>query len=94
MREYLKFYIDGQWATPASAERIPVTEAATEEPLGSVPAATERDIDALLEGLAEHAVVDRREVHERVVVDEVLEAPLPLDARCRCEVAGKPAALR
>src|SRR2546421_472899 len=44
--EYGHLYIDGQWAAPASAERIRVTEAATEEHLGSVPAATERDIDA------------------------------------------------
>ena len=47
--EYGHLYIDGQWAAPASAERIPVTEASTEEPLGSVPAATERDIDAAVD---------------------------------------------
>ncbi|HEY1920597.1 MAG TPA: aldehyde dehydrogenase [Streptosporangiaceae bacterium] len=44
--EYDQLYIGGQWAAPASAERIEVTEAATEERLGSVPAATEGDIDA------------------------------------------------
>src|ERR1700747_136910 len=44
--EYGHLYIDGRWAAPASTERIRVTEAATEEHLGSVPAATERDIDA------------------------------------------------
>ena len=55
--EYGQLYIDGQWAAPASAERIEVTEAATEENLGSVPAATERDIDAAV-GAARKAFDD------------------------------------
>jgi aldehyde dehydrogenase (NAD+) len=55
--EYGQLYIDGQWAAPASAERICVTEAATEEHLGSVPAATERDIDAAV-GAARKAFDD------------------------------------
>src|SRR6266581_4858082 len=55
--EYGHLYIDGQWAAPASAERIRVTEAATEEHLGSVPAATERDIDAAV-GAARKAFDD------------------------------------
>jgi aldehyde dehydrogenase (NAD+) len=44
--EYDHLYIGGQWTAPASAERIQVIAAATEEPLGSVPAGTEADIDA------------------------------------------------
>ena len=55
--EYGHLYIDGQWAAPASAERIRVTEAATEENLGSVPAATELDIDAAV-GAARKAFDD------------------------------------
>src|SRR5258708_11842846 len=55
--EYGHLYIDGQWAAPASAERIRVTEAATEEHLGSVPAAAERDIDAAV-GAARKAFDD------------------------------------
>ena len=55
--EYAQLYIDGQWTAPASAERIRVTEAATEEPLGSVPAATERDVDAAV-GAARKAFDD------------------------------------
>jgi len=55
--EYGRLYIDGRWAAPASAERIRVTEAATEEHLGSVPAATERDIDAAV-GAARKAFDD------------------------------------
>src|SRR5260370_19364370 len=55
--EYGQLYIDGRWAAPASAERIRVTEAATEEHLGSVPAATERDVDAAV-GAARKAFDD------------------------------------
>jgi acyl-CoA reductase-like NAD-dependent aldehyde dehydrogenase len=47
--EYDGFYIGGQWTTPASAARISVTEAATEEHLGSVPEGTEADIDAAVD---------------------------------------------
>ena len=47
--EYDHLYIGGQWTAPASAERIQVTGAATEERLGSVPAGTEADIDAAVD---------------------------------------------
>jgi aldehyde dehydrogenase (NAD+) len=47
--EYDHLYIGGQWTAPASAERIQVIAAATEEPLGSVPAGTEADIDAAID---------------------------------------------
>jgi acyl-CoA reductase-like NAD-dependent aldehyde dehydrogenase len=76
--EYGHLYIDGQWAAPASAERIRVTEAATEEHLGSVPAATERDIDAAVgaarkafddpEGWATWSPARRGDVLERFAV--------------------------
>ena len=76
--EYGHLYIDGQWAAPASAERIRVTEAATEENLGSVPAATERDIDAAVgaarkafddpEGWATWSPARRGDVLERFAV--------------------------
>jgi acyl-CoA reductase-like NAD-dependent aldehyde dehydrogenase len=51
--EYDRLYIGGQWVAPASAERIQVTEAATEEHLGSVPAAGERDVDAAVDAARE-----------------------------------------
>jgi aldehyde dehydrogenase (NAD+) len=47
--DYDRFYIGGQWAAPASAARIDVTEAATEEHAGSVPEGTEADIDAAVD---------------------------------------------
>jgi acyl-CoA reductase-like NAD-dependent aldehyde dehydrogenase len=47
--DYDRLYIGGQWTAPASAGRISVTEAATEEPVGSVPEGTEADIDAAVD---------------------------------------------
>ncbi|MEU1892043.1 aldehyde dehydrogenase [Streptomyces pristinaespiralis] len=44
--EYDKFLIDGAWHPPATAERIDVTSANTGQLIGSVPAASTRDIDA------------------------------------------------
>ncbi len=42
---YDKLFIGGEWVTPSSAARIPVRSASTEEPIGSVPEATEADVD-------------------------------------------------
>jgi acyl-CoA reductase-like NAD-dependent aldehyde dehydrogenase len=47
--DYDRFYVGGQWTAPASAARIGVTEAATEEHVGSVPEGTEADIDAAVD---------------------------------------------
>ncbi|CCW11763.1 MULTISPECIES: aldehyde dehydrogenase [Rhodococcus] len=43
--DYQQFYIDGSWADPSSSRTVEVRAAATEERLGSVPEASERDID-------------------------------------------------
>jgi betaine-aldehyde dehydrogenase len=41
-----KLYIGGQWATPSTSEIIDVHSAGTGEVMGSVPAGSDRDIDA------------------------------------------------
>jgi betaine-aldehyde dehydrogenase len=41
-----KFFIGGQWAAPSTKESIEVHNAGTGEVMGSVPAGSERDIDA------------------------------------------------
>ncbi|GAB3379414.1 aldehyde dehydrogenase [Amycolatopsis echigonensis] len=43
--DYDRLYLAGDWAEPASAQRIPVRSATTEEPIGSVPEAAEADVD-------------------------------------------------
>jgi len=40
-----RFFIGGKWVEPAGTDTIEVTEASTEEPIGSVPAGTEADMD-------------------------------------------------
>jgi aldehyde dehydrogenase (NAD+) len=42
---YDELYIGGGWVKPAGSSRIDVVSASTEEPLGSVPEATEEDVD-------------------------------------------------
>lgn len=44
-----KFYINGQWATPASKETIDVHNAGTGAVMGKVPAGTEKDMNAAVD---------------------------------------------
>ena len=46
MREYLKFYIDGQWVEPAGNRTFDVVNPATEEVAGKVAAGSAADVDA------------------------------------------------
>lgn len=41
-----QLFIDGEWVTPSSSSSIPVINATTSEPLGSVPCASTEDIDS------------------------------------------------
>ncbi|MCA4997889.1 aldehyde dehydrogenase [Tsukamurella tyrosinosolvens] len=43
---YDKLFIGGEWRAPLSTNRIDVTSASTEEAIGSVPEASEADVDA------------------------------------------------
>ncbi|MFI1235760.1 aldehyde dehydrogenase family protein [Nocardia salmonicida] len=45
MREYLKFYIDGQWIDPAEPRTIDVVNPATEQVCGTVAVGTAADVD-------------------------------------------------
>jgi betaine-aldehyde dehydrogenase len=45
MLEHDRLFIGGDWVEPSGSDRITVIEAATEEPLGSVPDGTPADID-------------------------------------------------
>jgi acyl-CoA reductase-like NAD-dependent aldehyde dehydrogenase len=44
--DYNQLYIGGHWSQPAGSDRIDVRSATTEEVIGSVPRATEADVDA------------------------------------------------
>jgi len=45
MIDRTEFFIDGAWTRPEGEGRMPVVEAATEDDLGVIPVATDRDID-------------------------------------------------
>ena len=45
MREYLKFYIDGQWVDPAEPKTLDVENPATEQPCGKIAIGSAADVD-------------------------------------------------
>ena len=45
MREYLKFYIDGQWVEPVALKTLDVINPATEEVVGKIALGGEADVD-------------------------------------------------
>ena len=45
MREYLKFYIDGEWVDPVTAKSIDVINPATEKPAGRISMGSAADVD-------------------------------------------------
>ena len=45
MREYLKFYIDGQWGEPAELKTLDVINPATEEVCGKIALGGAADVD-------------------------------------------------
>jgi aldehyde dehydrogenase (NAD+)/betaine-aldehyde dehydrogenase len=48
-----RFYVGGEWVSPASAGSIEVLNPATEEPIGTVPEGTPGDIDRAVEAASE-----------------------------------------
>ena len=45
MREYMKFYIDGEWVDPITAKSLDVINPATEEVCGTISAGSAADVD-------------------------------------------------
>jgi aldehyde dehydrogenase (NAD+) len=45
MRDYMKFYIDGQWVDPVTAKSLDVVNPATEEVCGHISAGSAADVD-------------------------------------------------
>lgn len=46
LRSFDQLFVGGRWAVPASGDRLEIVSPATEELLGSVPSATNADVDA------------------------------------------------
>jgi aldehyde dehydrogenase (NAD+) len=47
--EYKELYVGGRWVAPATSRRIELVSPHSEEPLGSVPEASEQDVDRAVE---------------------------------------------
>jgi len=70
-REYDRFYVDGLWVTSLSSSTIEVTSPASEEILGTVPAASTEDMDlavAAARRAFDHGPWPRMPVSDRIAV--------------------------
>ena len=71
MRDYLKFYIDGQWVDPVEARSIDVINPATEKSAGRISMGTAADVDrAVKAARAAFATYSQTSVDERVALLE------------------------
>ena len=50
MREYLKFYIDGQWVDPVEPKTLDVDNPTTEQVSGKIALGSAADVDKAVEG--------------------------------------------
>lgn len=87
MREYTKFYINGQWVDPVTPKTLEVLDPSTEEACATISLGSEADVDlavaaakAAFESFSQTSVQERVEMLERLAaifqrrIDEVAEA--------------------
>ncbi len=74
MREYLKFYIDGQWVDPVELKTVETINPATEEVSGRIALGSEEDVDRAVKaarkafpGWARTSREERLEVFQRIL---------------------------
>ncbi|MGC3986717.1 MAG: aldehyde dehydrogenase family protein [Pseudorhodoferax sp.] len=71
MRDYLQFYIDGQWVDPATPKSIDVIDPATERPAGRISMGSAADVDRAVQAARKaFASYSRTSVDERVALLE------------------------
>ncbi|WP_088280501.1 aldehyde dehydrogenase family protein [Ideonella sp. A 288] len=71
MREYLKFYIDGQWVDPLQPRTHEVINPATEQPAGRISMGSAADVDrAVMAARRAFATYSQTTVEERVALLE------------------------
>ena len=98
MREYLKFYIDGQWVAPVELKTLDVENPATEKPCGKIAIGSAADVDMAVKaartafsGWSQSSREERLELLERIQVEYGKRMPdLALAVR---EEMGAPASL-
>lgn len=76
MREYLKFYIDGQWVDPVTPKTLDVINPANEEVAGHISLGSEADVDKAVkaaqkafETYSQTTREERIELLERIIVE-------------------------
>ncbi|MFN4178389.1 aldehyde dehydrogenase family protein [Phenylobacterium sp.] len=76
MRDYLKFYIDGQWVDPVAPKTLDVINPATEDVAGRISMGGEADVDAAVkaaqkafETFSQTSREERIELLERIIVE-------------------------
>ncbi|MCB1754164.1 MAG: aldehyde dehydrogenase family protein [Gammaproteobacteria bacterium] len=62
MKDYLQFYIDGQWVEPLAAETLDVISPATENTIARIALASVADVDRAVEA-ARGAFTMNRDTH-------------------------------
>ncbi len=96
MRDYLQFYINGEWIDPVQSNAIDVIDPATEEVCGHINAGSKADVDkavkaasAAFESWSQTSREERLQVLSRII-DE-FENHIPELARAITEEMGAPA---
>ena len=75
MREYLKFYIDGQWVDPAELKLLDVENPATEEVAGRIALGNAADVDTAVKAARRaFAGWSRSSIAERIELLETIQA--------------------
>ncbi len=76
MRDYLKFYIDGQWVDPAKAKSIDVIDPATEKSAGRISMGSAEDVDRAVKAArkafasySQTSVEERAALLERIIAE-------------------------
>ncbi|AMO70566.1 aldehyde dehydrogenase family protein [Sphingorhabdus sp. M41] len=98
MREYLKFYIDGQWVDPIGSGTVDLVNPATEEVSGKIALGSEADVDkAVKAARAAFASYSQTSRDERLALLKAIkseyEKRLPELAEAITEEMGAPASL-
>ena len=98
MREYLKFYIDGQWVDPIGSGTVDLVNPATEEISGKIALGSEADVDkavkaarAAFAGYSQTSREERLELLKAIKFE--YEKRLPELAEAITEEMGAPASL-
>ena len=107
MRQYLKFYIGGEWVDPVTPNVLDVINPATEEPCAQISSGSSADVDravaaarAAFKSYSQWSVEQRAdllskiiEVYKKRFNDIAVSSPWKWVHRSNSHVAGKPSSV-